>query len=157
MALTDLIADHPLTTEHLRHIARSIERYLGSLCSVVRNTRCRVLRTNQRRAVSDALNFFAGPRTAHEACLRQLLPDIGSSSAGCANGRLLNEYYEQAAMHHARVDELAHRWLATGPLNDAESLELRAQLDALQNVYPRLLMLEEQLVYPVLLAQHPAD
>ena len=141
------------TAERLSRMARDIERHLGAICSVARNTRTGGLRTNQRRAVKDAVTFFAEVRAvAHAECVDSFLPRLQDRFDVPEQLRdSLLILYRQAAVHHARVDELGRRWLERGTLGVSDGAELRAQLDSLQNVYADLFAVEESALYPALL------
>jgi len=147
------------TANRLSRTARDIERHLGAICSVTRNTRCGLLRTNQSRAVSDAVAFFAGPcAAAHRECVEQILPALRSSAAKSV-GVLdpLLALYIQAETHQTNIGALARRWLALGVLDAADGTEMRSELERLQNVYARLLPMEEEVLYPIVVAMAGAN
>lgn len=133
-------------------MARDLERNLGAICSVARNTRCGAMRTNQSRAVEDALRFFAGARaTAHEEYTRRIIPALASSAAiNAAVADTLLAMYREAASYHTIVDRLGLSWLEHGALPTNDGIEMRAALERLQNTYARLLPAEQADLYAAL-------
>jgi hemerythrin-like domain-containing protein len=133
---------------------RRIEQFLGLLSTVARNCRGGPLDAGERRAVQQALRYFATAAPRHtadeEISLFPRLRACGEPATVESLGVLdeLEADHRLAEQEHATVDALANVWLAAGVLSPPEVDRLLASLEDLQRRYARHIAVEDRELFP---------
>jgi hemerythrin-like domain-containing protein len=144
--------DEPLRL--LSDCHRRIEHFLHVLRVIARDAAGGALSDAQRSQLEGALAYFATAAPRHtadeEKSLFPRLKDSRDPDAARALDLLarLEHDHGVADEHHRRVDVLARQWLAAGALPAAETGELAARLDALQDIYARHIAAEDGTLFP---------
>lgn len=149
-------ADFSQPIELLMDCHRRIERFLGVLGQVVARyggPEAPSLDTQGREALQTALDYFAQAAPRHTAdeeeslFPRMRLLDKPDVNAALTELDRLEADHRQAAIAHARVDELGRRWLSSGQLDSSDLKELSALLDEMSAIYDQHIRLEDQRVF----------
>jgi hemerythrin-like domain-containing protein len=133
---------------------RRIEWFLGALLAVSRQDRGRPLTDSGRRALEQALSYFATAAPRHTAdeedSLFPLLRASPSDEAATVVSVVerLEGDHRRVEAGHALVHRLASRWIESGTLTNAETNELVATLELLQQVYAGHIGVEDREVFP---------
>jgi hemerythrin-like domain-containing protein len=148
--------DQPI--EMMKDCHRRIEHFLDVLRKVEAQFGQGDLAEEGRRALHASLNYFANFAPRHTADEEQsLFPRMRRSKNLDARPVMaeldcLERDHRWAEACHALVDELVHKWLAAGRMDDVQRKSLRAALDELSAMYADHIRLEEQRVF--VLASH---
>jgi hemerythrin-like domain-containing protein len=133
---------------------RRIEWFLDALLRVSRGERGRPLSDAGRRAMEQALTYFAAAAPRHTADEEEsLFPRLRASGSEEATAVLviverLEGEHRRADAAHAAVSRLTAPWIETGQLGDAEASELVETLEALQRIYDSHIAIEDREVFP---------
>lgn len=148
----DHTVDQPLGL--LSDCHRRIEHFLDVLTAIDRHVGGGVLTPGQREELRTALTYFATAAPKHTADEEQsLFPRLRATGDPHAAQTLevlhrLERDHDDAARHHAAVDVLGLRWLATGGLHPVEVGALRAHLAALRTIYKEHIGIEDRELFP---------
>jgi hemerythrin-like domain-containing protein len=144
--------DEPLGL--LRDCHRRIDHFLQVLVAVAAEPEDSALSPQHQRAAENALRYFAVAAPKHTADEEEsLFPrlrdtrDPGVLEALTLIERLERDHQE-ADEHHAAIESLVRRWLATGALPTAEAADLRHRLAHLQRLYQQHIALENDRLFP---------
>jgi len=133
---------------------RRIEHFLQVLLAIDRAAAGGPLAAGPRAELEAALAYFSTAAPKHTADEEQSLfprlravSDPASIQALNLLGRLERDH-QKADRHHAAVDELGRRWLATGRLDPVAAAALRAHLAALDAIYAEHIGIEDRDLFP---------
>jgi hemerythrin-like domain-containing protein len=133
---------------------RRIEHFLDVLTAIDRRVEGGALTPGQREELGTALTYFATAAPKHTADEEQsLFPRLRATGDPHATQTLdvidrLERDHDEADRHHAAVDVLGLRWLATGHLAPVEVGALRAHLAALRAIYAEHIGIEDRELFP---------
>jgi hemerythrin-like domain-containing protein len=133
---------------------RRIEHFLQVLLMIDGDAAGGPLDDGPRAELEAALTYFATAARRHTADEEEsLFPRLRAVSDPAIVDALdllgrLERDHQEADRHHAAVDELGRRWLATGSLHPAEVRALRAHLAALQTIYQEHIGVEDRELFP---------
>jgi len=133
---------------------RRIEYFLQVLRAVSERAAGGALSPPQRADFEAALRYFATAAPRHTADEEEsLFPRLRQSNDAAAAQALdivgrLERDHEDAARHHAAVDDLVRRWLDADALEAPRARELSEHLAALRAIYTQHIAIEDQEVFP---------
>jgi len=145
-ATPDAGFDDPLGM--LKDCHRRIEQFLGILCLVAERGRGRALTEEESAAVQAAVIYFHVGGQRHNADEEEsLFPRMRATGDTEDTGELEHEHRD-AAVLHARVEELYAEWMALGALDAGNRDELAAATEGLKRLYAAHIEREETVVFP---------
>lgn len=133
---------------------RRIEHFLRVLLAIDRESAGGPLAAGPRAELEAALAYFATAAPKHTADEEEsLFPRLRTARDPAMIQALdlldrLERDHNEADRHHAAVDVLGRRWLATDGLHLAEVGALRAHLAALQAIYKEHIGVEDRDLFP---------
>lgn len=130
---------------------RRIERFLGALYRIARNTKDGELAQADFEVLETALRYFRHAAPHHTADEEQsLFPAMANKDqkAPEAVAKLQREHL-RADQLHAQVDQIGLGWLRAGRLPEPEITSLRAALEELSALYREHIRVEEEEVFPL--------
>lgn len=143
--------DQPI--EMLKDCHRRIEHFLAVLKQVVERFGGDNLPDEGRRALEASLNYFANAAPRHTAdeehSLFPRLRRSGDPTACQAIEELdrLESDHRRADAYHARVEQIARRWLGDGRIDELDRAALADLLDELIAIYSAHIRLEEERIF----------
>jgi hemerythrin-like domain-containing protein len=145
--------DQPI--ELMKDCHRRIEHFLDVLRKVDAQFGDGQLNDQGRRALEASLNYFANFAPRHTADEElSLFPRMRSSQSMHAQAVIaeldrLERDHRRGEACHARIEQLARHWLATGRMDEVQRQSFQAALDELGALYAAHIRLEEQRVFVV--------
>jgi hemerythrin-like domain-containing protein len=147
--------DEPLAL--LSDCHRRIERFLGVMLKIAERRRGAALAEADRRALHEAMRYFATAAPRHTADEEaSLFPRLRASRDPAAADALaaveaLEADHRRASSHHEAVDTLATRWIGAGALEVEDVRALKDHLHALQRLYQAHIRVEDTQLFPAAL------
>jgi len=131
---------------------RRIERFLGALVKIARDSKGAALGAREREALQAALEYFrtSGPRhTAdEEESLFPRMKSCGDAAAALESIRELQSDHAAADRAHAEVDALGTRWLKSGTLSETDATRMADLTEQLARLYARHIAIEDRELFP---------
>jgi len=148
----------------LQDCHRRIERFLGVIVEIIRETKGQHLDDQQRTALTTALRYFreAAPKHTEDEEV-SLFPRLRESGGEAATDALnaverLEADHVKAKSWHEQIEALGQRWLADGALGEQDSLRFQELSDQLVTLYQEHIDIEDNQLFPkartVLTAEH---
>jgi hemerythrin-like domain-containing protein len=133
---------------------RRIEHFLGIFRRVVDEYASKLLDDEAKKALVAAVRYFRESAPNHTADEEDsLFPRLRSLEQEeledlLVEAERLERDHDQAEKIHGSVEELVHRWLESGSLEEDDINQLRSDLDALSALYSRHIHFEDCVLFP---------